>query len=206
MVDRLFDDVAVAHQRHVPVLGLRIVVGRALESIVARRRHAHVVRIGQTEPGVEALVHREELAELSEMPLADDRRRVSAGLQHFGDGDLVRRQTLRGIVAEHFRCRTRCHAVRAASNGQASGQKRRAARRAHRLHVEVRPLLTVGGHAIEARRSDVRAAERSKIAVPEIVGEDDHDVRRRGRLRRQRHRRNRAGEQKQSGEPHGGLC
>src|SRR5262249_37414169 len=43
-----------------------------------------------------------------------------------------------------------------------------------------------GGHRVEPRRPDVRTAERSEIAVPEIVGEDDHDVRRRLRLRSDR--------------------
>ena len=209
MVHRLLDDVAVAHQRHVPVFGLRIVVGGALQPIVARRRHPHVVRIGQTEPIIEALIHRQELAKLSEMPLAHDRGRVPARLQHFRNRDLFGRQALCGVVAKHFRRRAGRHAVRAAANRQPSGQERGPARRAHRLDVEVRPLLSLGRHAIEARRADVRAAERSEIAVPQVVGEDDDDVRR--RLRRLRGERrdgdDRGEEQKRSSDDaHGALC
>ena len=120
--------------------------------------------------------------QVAEVPLADHAGGVAARLEQLGDRDLVGRQALGA------RCRAAPSAPRPpatpympAADRQAAGQERRPARRAHRLHVEAGPLLPRRRHGVEPRRADVRAAEGAEIAVAEVVGEDDDDVRRRGR-------------------------
>src|SRR5262245_16800749 len=124
------------------------------------------------------------------MPLADDAGAVPTRLQQLGDRDLIRRETLRRVVAKYFRCGAARLAVHPAPDREAAGEQRRSTRRADWLNVEVGPLLALGGHRVETRRPDVRTAERSEVAVAEIVGEDDDDVRRWrcGRLRMRRER------------------
>ena len=68
MVYRPLDDSIILHQGHVPVLRLRRVVGGSLVALVARHSHSHVVRVRKAEPRVEALMHRQELRKLAQMP------------------------------------------------------------------------------------------------------------------------------------------
>ncbi len=42
--------------------------------------------------------------------------------------------------------------------------------------IELREAQTFGGHAIETRRSEMRLAVDTEIAVTEVVGKDDDDV------------------------------
>ena len=117
--------------------------------------------------------------QVAEVPLADHAGRVAARLQQLGERDLVERQALGRAVAQHLRRRAAGDAVHAAADRQPAGQQRRPARRAHRLDVEAGPLLPRRRHRVEARRAVVRAAEGAEIAVAQVVGEDDDDVRRR---------------------------
>ena len=184
VIDRPLDHLAVAHQRHVPVLRLRIVVRRRSAVPLSRGDgHPHVVRVRQPEPRVEALRIGRNGGRWPRCHLPTIAGRVAPRLQQLGDRDLVERQALRGVVAKHLRRAAAGDAVHAAADRQAAGEQRRPARRAHRLDVEAGPLLPLGGHRVEPRRADVRAAERAEVAVAQVVGEDDDDVRRgRGRL------------------------
>ena len=58
MVDGSFDFLPVSHQRHVPVFRPGVVVGGALQRILARCHHPHVVGVRQPVPIVKSLVHR----------------------------------------------------------------------------------------------------------------------------------------------------
>ena len=182
VIDRSLDHVAIPHQRDVPVLRLRIVVSARVITVVARHGHLHVVGKRQTVPVVEPLTRGQELRQVSQVPLADDPGGIAPRLHQFGDRDLVERQPLRGVGREHTGRSPTSGAVRAAPHGQPPGQQRGAAGRAHGLDVEIRPLLPLSGHCVQTRRPDVRAAERAEVAVAEIVGEDDDDVRESGRL------------------------
>ncbi len=180
VIDGPFDHRLVAHQGDVPVFRLGIVVGGGVPAAIARDGHLHVVRVGQAEPRVEAVAHRQELGELSQVPLADDAGGVAARLQQLGERDLLGRQSRRRIGAEdagRFRAVAAEHAV---AHRQPAGEQRGPAGRAHRLDVERRPLLALCGHAIEPRRADGGRAEGAEVAVAEVVGEDDDEVGRRG--------------------------
>ena len=176
MIDRLFDHRLAAHQRHVPILRFGLVVGGGVPAAIAGHRHLHVVRVGQPEPRVEALPHRQELGQVAEMPLADHPRGVALRLQQLGDRDLVGRQTSGGIGAKHPRSIGAVTAVHAVAHRQPAGEERRPARRTHRLDVERRPFLALGRHPVEPRRLDHRRAEGAEVAVAEVVGKNDDDV------------------------------
>jgi hypothetical protein len=61
----------------------------------------------------------------------------------------------------------------------ATGQERRAARRADSLgDVEIRETSSLGSQAIEVRGPDVFSPETAKVAVTEVIDQDQHNVRR----------------------------
>ncbi len=122
------------------------------------------------------------------MPLSDRRGRVAALLQDFGDGELSCGQAAQGIREQHPGLLVR----HSGPDRQPAGEEARPTRRAHaRRDIEIGPPLPLGGHAVQVRRSDRRVAVDPEIAVAEIVGKDDHDVRRRrsGRRRREAQQR-----------------
>ncbi len=175
----------VAHQGHVPVLEARVHHPIALFRVLAPERgardgdHVHVVRIGDPEVVVETVRHGQEGGQVPEVPLADGRGRVPACPENLGNRDLGGGQPAGGIRIED--ALVVIHGVEAGADGQAAGEEGGAAGRANGLaHVEARPLLPFGGHAIEARSADGGVAEHAEVAPPHVVGQDDHDVGRAG--------------------------
>jgi CheY-like chemotaxis protein len=140
--------------------------------LTASNRSSDADRAYDSEP------HRQELRQMSKVPFADDARSVAFRLEHLRDRNLLWREALCGIVAKNLRGRAARHAVHAAADRQAACEECGTAGRAHRLHVEARPLLAFGRHRVETWRSDVRVPEGAKIPVAKIVSKDDYDVRR----------------------------
>ena len=144
-----------------------------IEVLLLRVARPHVVRIGETEVFVEAVMRGQERLLMSKMPLAIDRCGITALLQHFGDRHLVRVDAvLRRVVQRALNS----HAVRVRA-GQQGGTRSRA----HCLrHVEVGQSDAFGGHPIEVGR--VRAgrardrAERADVGVAQVVGVHDDEV------------------------------
>ncbi len=131
---------------------------------------------------VETLAIRHELREMSEVPLADERGRVPARLQHLGEGHFVERQARRRGVHEDAGSALGAGvewlvAIDAGANRQTARQERGATGRAHRRsRIEVRPALALGAHPVEMWRSDIRVPVTREIAVAEIVSQDHDDV------------------------------
>ena len=164
------DDLLVAHDRHVPVLDLR------LEELLAMLRRArdrvHVVRVRDAVVGVEPVVRGEELWQVPEVPLADASGGVALRLERLREGDLASGQAA-GRVGEENSSSVAAHTV---SNRQTAGHERGTTRGADAAGgVELCQLHAFCRHAIEVRRADSRVAETGEIAVAEVVGEDDDE-------------------------------
>ena len=150
---------------------------------VVHFQRLHVVAVGQAIEQVEAvLCRRPERRHMPEMPLADQRGRV-VGLQRLRDGDLRQRQAVGVGLADHIARKARADRI-------APRHQSRAGRRADiRRGIERRQSRALGRHAINVRRADHAVAEHAKIAIAEIVAQDQHDIRlAAGRLTKRRRR------------------
>jgi hypothetical protein len=142
-------------------------------------------------PLVEALVVRQSPLFAAQVPLAAGRGRVAGAREQLGDRHFPLRQTF-DTAADRDR-------VSARADREATGQDRRATRRALRLDVEVREPRAFRRELVDARRrraAQDAAAVAAHLAVAEVVHQDEDDVglrRRRRRLRR-RERRERGGQ------------
>lgn len=99
LIDGLFDDLSIAEQRNVPAVDRRRlspcrIVGHAGAFI-------HVVRIGQPEGLIEAVVERSATRVNADVPFADVRSRIAAPLERRGDHDFSLRQAAFGTRNEH---------------------------------------------------------------------------------------------------------
>ena len=131
---------------------------------------------------VEAMVGRL-MALAAEVPLADGGRHVALGLEQFGDRrdagrqvqvDRRAEQAVRGAVGASGEEGGDLQPGRALARHQGGAR-----RRAHRGRgVSLREAGAVGGEPIEVRRALVLPAEATEVVDPEVVGEEDHDVRR----------------------------
>ena len=101
LLDGTLDDLAVAEQRHRPVLGARI--ARQVAAGSNTFGEAHVVRVGQAEVLVEALAVGQERGQVAEVPLADDHRLVAACFEQLRDRDFFRGQAECGVHVEDAR-------------------------------------------------------------------------------------------------------
>ena len=142
--------------------------------ILPRMKRVNVVAVGNAEEFIEALLRRQKLRLISEVPLAEHARFVARGLQDFGDGDFIGVQSLPVSGEKHSEIGPRRHID---PLGIAPGHQSGARWRANRSgHVEARQPGTFRRHLIDARRADVFAAEATEIAVALVVGEDDDEV------------------------------
>ena len=131
----------------------------------------HVVGVGEAEVVVEAVARREEGRQVAEVPLAVDRRRVPAALQHLGERRLALGDAVRRGGEERAQD---ADAVRVGA-----GEQRRARGRADGLrHVEVGEAHALRGQPVDVRRADARRAVGADVAVAEVVRVHEHDVRR----------------------------
>ena len=135
----------------------------------------HVVRIRDAKEPIKALPSRQELQLISQVPLADDRRRVALFLEHFGDRDFVRVQAERRDRPQHVTVsRVLVHAD---SLSIAAGHEARSRRRADAgRHTKMCELATFASHAIQVRSAMQRGPERLDIAITKIVAEHDNEV------------------------------
>jgi len=117
---------------------------------------------------------RPELRLPAEMPLADQRCVVAVLLQQRGDGRVLGRQPdVRRRRAPQRLFETDGKTLRIPA-GDVGAAGRRADRRGS---VRAREHDAFFGEGIERRGLVVRAAVAAQIAVAEIVGEDEHDIR-----------------------------
>ncbi len=99
-------------------------------------------------------------------PFAAQTRGIAGRFQHRGHGRVVRLQFI-FIVPPH-----------AAVAGVQPGHQRAARWRTHRAAgVELSEPHAAGGQAIDVRRFDLLLAIAAQIAVAEIIGQEEHDVR-----------------------------
>src|SRR5207245_2708757 len=122
----------------------------------------------------EPAVERVELFLLTLVPLADQGGRVAGGLKAGGDRRLGDRQALAG-AAEGDDGRVELVAEPLlVSAGEEPGPRRRADRAG-----DVTALAANAGirEGVEVRRGHLRAAVEADVAIAEVVGEEDDDVR-----------------------------
>ena len=112
-----------------------------------------------------------ELRAIAEMPLAHQGRRVSGVLQE------LRQRLAGGWQSASAGGRRGQRRLEARALIVAPGHQHRAGRRARRRGVEVGEPDAVGRQPVDVRRPDVGSAVTSVVAVPDIVHDDEDDVR-----------------------------
>ena len=164
----------------VPPLGILIDArtGHLRLRLVGR---VHIVRVHQTEMEIEAVGERMMLGLVigpdAEVPFADQSGGVAGVLQRLGQGHFGGGQAAGGDGAED----AELIVGHAGADGVASGHESGAARGADLGGgIELREAQAFGGHTIQIRRLDRRVAVAAEVAVAEVVGQDDDDVRLRG--------------------------
>ena len=156
----------------------------------------HVVGIGQPKILVEAVLERQEFGMVSQVPLAEDGRRVSLLSAEFSQGHFV------GVNA-HFGGRSEC-AGNADPSVIAAGHQTGSRRRADgRRDDEVGETHSIAGHLIEMRCRIVLRAERTNVRVAHVVNEDDDDVGGVGGLAARRLDRGGSAQHRQAGDQRG---
>ena len=137
---------------------------------------AALARPGVTRSGIGAV------RVLGQVPLAHHEGGVAGSAVRLGRGGDVGRELHRVAGEPGIAVRDVAHAGPMRVH---AGQQRRPRRRAHRRRVVVGEPQPALGEGIQVRRGDLGAVA-AEVAVAEVVGEDDHDVRRTGRRRRWR--------------------
>jgi hypothetical protein len=133
----------------------------------------HVVRVRQAEILVEAMTGRQKLRMMSQVPLAEDGRGITALFHQLRDRHFIRMDTMPRTRTERARD---ADAIRITA-----GEERSARCGADGLrHVEVREPPSFAREAVQVRRLISACAEDSDVGVAQIVGEYDNDVRRAG--------------------------
>ncbi len=156
----LLGDVA---QRHAGLVAEEergvVVVGVALVEVAEEGVEAHAVRVAGG-------------ARLAQAPLAEEGRRVARVLEEVGERALALAQ---GLDREGPAAGVAPHAgVAGVAPGHEHGARGRADRRAG---VEVGEAQALGGQPVEVRRANELLAVGADVAVAEVVGEDEDDVR-----------------------------
>ena len=106
----------------------------------------------------------------TEVPFADDRGFVAGGFGDVGDRKCVRRDDEVAVG--------RGHAGAFAPEGIATGEKRVACRRAGGSGaVTAREPQSFSGEAVDVRRLERGSTIGGDVAVPEVIGHDDNDIR-----------------------------
>ena len=176
-------------RRRAVFVGLDAQAGRSLVEavVVGPDIGADVVAVEQAEPAVEAGLQRPGLERRipvghapavagAQVPLAEDAGDVALLLEHLGQGQPVRGDGERAAGAEHA-------AGHAVAPAVAPGHDAVAAGRTDRCRgVGVGEAHALAGQPVAVRRR-VRAAVAGQVAVPQVVGQDDDDVRPFGRGR-----------------------
>ena len=121
---------------------------------------------------VEALVLRLAVGLGAKVPFAEDRGGVAGVAQHLGHGDFLRRQRDGRPLDRNQR--------QPGADGIAPRHQGCARRRAGGLDQELRQPQTFGGELVDARRrrpAQLPAAVDPDVAVADVVGENEQDIR-----------------------------
>src|SRR5262245_6739531 len=111
------------------------------------------------------------------MPLPDARGGVAFCLERAGNGDFLGWETACGIPIEHAPLFAPRHA---GAYGQPAGQQRGPTGGANTSgHVEIGETHSFRRHAVEVWGADGGMTVAAKVAVAQVVGEDDDDIRER---------------------------
>ena len=171
----LFDEFEAPIERRVPILGF--LIGEGVRELRIARVRVHVVRVRQAEVEVEAVILRmmgRIEAPHAEMPFSDETGAVAFALQKLCEGDFIVGKPAARKTTQHARL-VMAHAV---ANRVPTRHERRAARCADFCRrVELREPHALRRHAIEMRRADGGMPVAAQIAVTEVIGVNDDDVR-----------------------------
>ena len=127
----------------------------------------------ETEEFVEAAAVRVKLRVGAEMPLANGPSRIAGGTERIGDGGFGEWQAVGGGGGVPFGIKFVAEAllVTASENSGAGGT-------AHGVgDVAIGAPDARGGEAIQVRRRNIAATLEADVVVPEIIGDDEQNVR-----------------------------
>ena len=141
------------------------------------REIRHVVACRRAEEPIEAMFEREMFGEITQMPLAHVERPVALPFDQFAERFLGFRQAMRRFRVDHLEGQTRADRVAA---GHQPGPRRGADVCAR---ISLREPQSGRRQTVDIRRPDPFGAVRADVAVTEIVGEDQYDIRRGKSLR-----------------------
>ncbi len=139
----------------------------------------------RAKPIIEAVAGGKELWLVAQVPLAADAGGISCRFEHASDGGFRSRQAqfttgpqTNGIVVSAHVADTESALEPADTLLIPPRQQGRARRRAFRgVGIERREAHALGGNPVDTRRADVLAAVTSHIAIAEVIGHDQHDIR-----------------------------
>ena len=135
----------------------------------------HVVAVRDAVVAVESVTGGQELGLVAAVPLADDPRGVPLGLQHGGDGGLLRVEPDRLSGEEHP---SPLELAEPDPPRVAAGEHRAAGGRADRRgHVELGEPHALGGHPVQVRGAVERVAVAGQVTPAEVVTVDEDHVR-----------------------------
>jgi hypothetical protein len=141
-----------------------------LDHLVAIHHHArhHIVRVGNAEVFVEAVIRGQVRVQMAQMPLADTARGIAVVLQMPRDGDLIRGQP-GGVPWEEYAGHSRPGIL-------AAREQSRARWRTHGIAgVEICEAEPVFRQRIDMRRPDGGTVA-ADIAIAQVVAIDHHEV------------------------------
>ena len=187
LVDEIGEVAVAFHGLHPVAQGGRAVVVFVLVVIGVAEELAEIL--------VEAALRGVELVAVAEMPFAEGARGVAGGLQPIRNGGLAEREAEavdiglgdpRAVYAARLLDHVAKRELKSDALLPAAGHEAGARGRAHGgIGVEIGKLHALGREAIDVGRLDVGRAHAAEVAVAEIIGEDEDDVRfrqaRRGR-------------------------
>ena len=141
---------------------------------------ALIIGEGDTEILVEALMGWEKGWLITKVPFADTCGRVAPLLKDFGDCDFIRIKALAVARPEHAvvgRVHLQVVVEHVNARRVTTCQQRSPRRRANaRRNVKARKGAAFPGHSKKVRRA-VTITERLNVGIPEVINEDDNEVR-----------------------------
>jgi hypothetical protein len=130
------------------------------------------VAVGQALEDVEAMdVGRPVLAAMTQVPFADQGGGVAESLERLGDGQFAERQAAILGRLDHLVRQVHPHRIAAGHQACAGGGAEVGA------GVEVAEPRALGRHPVEVGGADDGPAVAAQVAVAQVVGHDDDDVR-----------------------------
>ncbi len=168
------DEFVAAEERGIPPSRFLINEGASLSGIT--RRGVHVVGVRQTEVKIKAVLQRMVRGVVrpnSQVPLANHARGVALSLERLSNGDFRGGQAACRDTAEDPKLvmgHPAADRVATREDGGATG------RADFGGNVELGEAGALGGHPVEVRRTNRRVAVTAEISIPEVIGEDNHNI------------------------------